>query len=115
MIDNARQAATTYFDAWKMNDFDTLQAVLAEDVSFVGPLGTANGADACRRGIEGMSQIVTDIVVHKVFVDGADALTWFDLHTKVAPPCATANWSHVENGKITRIRVAFDARGRSRG
>jgi hypothetical protein len=26
-----------------------------------------------------------------------------------------ANWMHVENGKITRIRVAFDARGIAAG
>jgi hypothetical protein len=48
--------------------------------------------------------------VQKRFVDGPDVLTWFDLHTSVAPPYPTANWSHVENGKITRIRVAFDPR-----
>jgi hypothetical protein len=111
MIDNARQAVTTYFDSWRIMDFDTLQSVLADDVSFVGPLGTSDGADECRRRIEGMSQIITNIDVKKMFVDGDDALTWFDLHTKVASPRATANWSHVENGKITRIRVAFDARG----
>ena len=37
-------------------------------------------------------------------------LTWFDLHTTVAAPCPTANWSHVKDGKITAIRVTFDAR-----
>jgi hypothetical protein len=57
-----------------------------------------------------MSQIVTDIVIQKMFVDGADVLTWFDLHTSVAPPAPTANWSRVQNGKITRIRVTFDPR-----
>lgn len=114
MIDDARQAVRTYFDAWKTKDFDTLQSVLADDVSFVGPLGRAEGAADCRRGIEGMSQIVTDIVVKKVFVDGSDALTWFELHTKHASPRPTANWSHVEEGRITRIQVAFDARGFAR-
>jgi SnoaL-like protein len=111
MIDDARQAVRTYFDSWRTKDFDTLQSVLADDVSFVGPLSQADGAADCRRGIEGMSQIVTDIVVKKVFIDGPDALTWFELHTKHASPRETANWSHVEDGKITRIRVAFDARG----
>jgi hypothetical protein len=32
------------------------------------------------------------------------------LHTTEAPPVPTANWSHVENGKITSIRVTFDPR-----
>jgi hypothetical protein len=53
---------------------------------------------------------VTDIVVHKRLADEHDALTWFDLHTSVSLPVATANWSHVENGRITKIKVAFDPR-----
>ncbi|HZA16652.1 MAG TPA: hypothetical protein VE645_07120 [Pseudonocardiaceae bacterium] len=51
-----------------------------------------------------------DIVIQHMFVNGADVLTWFDLHTTITPPCPTANWSHIENGKITTIRVTFDAR-----
>ena len=64
----------------------------------------------CVKGLEGMAQILDDIVVQHVFVDGPDVLTWFDLHTMVAPPAPTANWQHIENGKITRIRVTFDPR-----
>jgi hypothetical protein len=48
-------------------------------------------------------------VLHR-FVDGADVLTWFELHTKDADPIPVANWSHVEDGWITRIRVTFDPR-----
>jgi hypothetical protein len=42
--------------------------------------------------------------------DGPDVLTWFDLHTTIAPPAPTTNWSRIENGKIVRIRVTFDPR-----
>jgi hypothetical protein len=49
--------------------------------------------------------------VRRMVVDGADAITWFDLHTTVAEPMPVANWSHVENGEITRVRVTFDPRG----
>jgi len=107
---NPADIAATYFDAWKAKDFDRLRSVLADDATFRGPLGSADDGDACLQGLKGMSEIVTDIVVHKRFVDGPDVLTWFDLHTTVAPPAATANWSHVEDGRITRIRVTFDAR-----
>jgi hypothetical protein len=31
--------------------------------------------------------------------------------TTVADPVPVANWMHIEDGKITRIRVAFDPRG----
>jgi SnoaL-like domain len=110
MAEDAEQVAATYFSAWKGRDFATFRSVLADDVVFDGPLGHVEGGDACARALQQMSQIVTDIVVQKRFVDGPDVLTWFDLHTSVAPPCPTANWSHVENGKVTRVRVVFDPR-----
>jgi hypothetical protein len=102
--------AATYFLAWKGKDFETLRSILADDVTFVGPLAQLDNAEDCVEGLRGMSQIVTDIVIRKRFVDGADVLTWFDLHTSVAPQVPTANWSHIENGKITRIQVVFDPR-----
>lgn len=105
-----QEIAATYFQAWKEKDYATLRALLADDATFRGPLGRADDADTCIAGLTGMGQIVTDIVIHKSFVDEGDVLTWFDLHTTVAPPCPTANWSHIEDGKITRIRVTFDAR-----
>src|SRR5262249_34272557 len=58
----------------------------------------------------GLAQMTTDIVVRKVFADGPDVLTWFELHTTAAPPCPVANWSHVDGGKIDRIRATFDPR-----
>jgi len=112
---DAAAAAATYFEAWRARDFARLRSVLADDVDFAGPLGTAKGGDECQQGIEGMSRIMTGIEIRKVFDDGSDVLTWFDLATSVAETVPVANWMHVEDGKITRIRVAFDARGIASG
>ena len=110
MSDDARSTAETYFAAWKAKDFDTLRSVLADEATFRGPLGTADSGDECLAGLKGMAQMLTDINVVKVFVDGPDVLTWFDLHTEHASPTPTANWMHVESGRIARIRVTFDPR-----
>ena len=110
MTGDPRELAATYFRSWRAKDFDTLRSILADDATFVGQLCTAGSADECVRGIKGLSEIVTDIAVEKVFVDGPDVLTWFQLHTSVAEPCPVVNWSHVEDGKIARIRVTFDPR-----
>jgi hypothetical protein len=110
MHEDPRTLASTYFRAWKDKDFVTLRSILADDATFGGPLGRAADADECMRGLQGMSPIVTDIVIQKMFVDGPDVLTWFDLHTTKADPAPVANWSHVENGKIARSQVTFDAR-----
>ncbi|MDQ6819217.1 MAG: nuclear transport factor 2 family protein [Actinomycetota bacterium] len=111
MTDDLGTLAATYFRAWKAKDFATLRTLLADDVTFRGPLGNADSADECVDGLKRMSTILTDVVIHKIFVDDADTLTWFDLHTTIAPPAPTANWSHFEHSKISSIRVTFDARG----
>jgi len=54
-----------------------------------------------------MSQMMTGVDRKTIVADGEDVITWFELHTKVAPPTPTANWSHVRDA---RIRVAFDPR-----
>jgi ketosteroid isomerase-like protein len=96
MTKDPAAAAATYFDAWKARDFARLRSVLADDVDFVGPLGKARGVEECLRGLRGMAQIMTGLEVR-------------------ADPVPVANWMHVEDGKITRIRVTFDARGFSGG
>ena len=100
----------SYFESWKSKDFDRLDSILAEDATFRGPLGTADGAAEMRAGLERLAEITTDIVVVKRWVDGPDVLTWFELHTSVADPVPVVNWTHVEDGRITRVRVTFDPR-----
>jgi ketosteroid isomerase-like protein len=109
MTEDPTTLAAAYFRAWQEKDFATLQSVLADNVTFRGSLGTADGADTCIEGMKKMAQIMTDIDIHKTFVDGPDVLTWYDMHTTVAPPSPTANWIHIEDGKITAIRATFDA------
>jgi hypothetical protein len=110
MTQTPADVGAAYFDAWMRADFDAVRAILADDVTFDGPLGHASNADECVEGLKRMSQIVTRIDVRKTFVDGPDVLTWFDLHTASAEPMPTVNWRHVAGGKISSIRVTFDPR-----
>jgi ketosteroid isomerase-like protein len=52
-VTSPRQLARTYFRAWKEHDWPALRAVLADDATFRGPLGTADDGDACLRGLQG--------------------------------------------------------------
>ncbi len=110
MSADPRTVASTYFRSWQAKDFDTLRSLLADDVTFRGPLGTADGIEECMQGLQGMSQMITDVEIEQIWVDGPDVITWYELHTNVAEPAPTANWSRVEDGKITAIRATFDAR-----
>ena len=87
-----------------------MRSLVDDDITFAGPLAKLEGAQDYMEGIKGMSRIKSDIVIHKTFVDGPDVLTWYELHTTVAPPVPVANWLHIEDGKITSLQVAFDAR-----
>ena len=110
MTDDARAVVDTYFTAWKNNDFATMRSVLDDKVDFAGPIDRFDNADAYQQAIAGLSQMKTDIVIRKTFVDGPDVLTWYNPHTKITAPAPVAEWSHVDNGKITMVRVVFDAR-----
>ncbi|WP_029433215.1 nuclear transport factor 2 family protein [Blastococcus sp. URHD0036] len=102
--------ADTYFRSWVARDEQGLRSVLAPDADFAGPLGTAEGVDACVAGLVGMARILDDVAVLHRWIDGDDVLTWFELRTTVAPPTPVANWMHLSGGRIARIRVTFDPR-----
>lgn len=109
-MSDPRTLATRYLDGWKNGDFAAMRSTMADQVTFRGPLGVADGIEECLAGAQALAKIITDIVVARMVVEGDDVITWYDLHTTVAPPTATANWSHVEDGKILAIRATFDPR-----
>ncbi|CAM5360359.1 hypothetical protein GCM10010329_23410 [Streptomyces spiroverticillatus] len=109
-LGNAEEIAATYIAAWREKKFDALREILSDDFSYVGPLATLDNPDECRKSLERMAPVTTDLVVERVFVSGPDVVTWFTLHTSIALPTAAANWIHVENGKINRIRAVYDPR-----
>ena len=58
-------------------------------------------------GLGGMFAMTRQVDVIHRWIDGPDVLTWFELRTATAGPMAIVNWSHVEGGRITRIRVSY--------
>ena len=107
---NAKDTMTRYFDTWNAHDFDTFEAQLADEITFAGPLGTASGPAECRRGIEGLSTIVSRAKVVTMVGEGDEVITWFELQRDDEAPVPVANWARVRDGKIVRVRVTFDPR-----
>jgi limonene-1,2-epoxide hydrolase len=108
--DSAASVAAAYFDAWKSNDIEQVRPLVHDEVAFDGALGTTRGAEEIIAGLGRMFAMTKQVEVLHRWVDGPDVLTWFELRTKTAGPLAIVNWSHVEAGRITRIRVTFDPR-----
>lgn len=105
-----KEIAKAYFDCWKRGDFDGLRALLADDATFRGPMGTATGADDYVKQLAGFAQSLDDVTVEKMLADDRDVLTWFNLHPKGGEPVPGVNWSHIEDGHIRRVQVTFDPR-----
>jgi hypothetical protein len=110
MATDTKTLASTYFSAWKEKDFEKLRSVLADGVTFAGPMGTANGADECLKGLQGMAERMEDIIILAMISDGSDVITWYELRMRRVDPLPTANWSHIEDGRITSIHATFDPR-----
>ena len=108
--DSAAGVAAAYFDAWKRNDIEPVRSLLHDDVAFDGALGSTRGIDETLAGLGRMFAMTEQVEVLHRWVDGPDVLTWFELRTRTAGPLAIVNWSHVEAGRITWIRVTFDPR-----
>ncbi|HEY2638480.1 MAG TPA: nuclear transport factor 2 family protein [Streptosporangiaceae bacterium] len=104
------EVAASYFRAWENGDIDNVRPLLHPDVDFVGALGATRGAEETLRGLAGMFAMTRQVEVIKRWADGPDVLTWFELSTANAGPLPVVNWSRVEDGLITRIRVTFDPR-----
>jgi hypothetical protein len=106
-----KEIAESYFETWKDHNFEAFHSLLADDATFLGPLGQANNASECTQGIKGLSTIVTHIDIQHMWVDGNEVITWYDLHTsKTKQPLPVVNWIHIENNKIKSIKVTFDPR-----
>jgi hypothetical protein len=108
--DSPASVAAAYFDAWQANDIERARPLFHQNVEFDGALGSTRGLDETVAGLKGMFAMTKQVEVLKRWVDGPDVLTWFELRTATAGPLAIVNWSHIEAGLITRIRVTFDPR-----
>jgi len=104
------ELAAAYFDAWQRGDIERVRPLLDDDVDFAGALGTTRGVEETLKGLTGMFAMTKRVTVVRRWADGPDVITWFELSTASAGPIPVVNWSHVEQGRITRIRVTFDPR-----
>jgi hypothetical protein len=99
-----------YFETWNARDFDAFEAELADDADFAGPLGTAHGPAEFRAGMERLSETVERAEIVMMAADGADVITWLELHTAAGDRVPVASWATVEDGRVRRVRVTFDPR-----
>lgn len=108
---NARDVVDRYFTALRDKDFITMRALLHDDVSFAGPLGTTDGADDYIGAMKGVTAEMTGVERRALFGEGEDVCQIYDL--VLAKPDVTlpvAQWLKVRDGRIASVRLFFDPR-----
>jgi limonene-1,2-epoxide hydrolase len=94
-----------------LKPFASARQLLHEGLSFRGPIGTFDTADAFIEAWKALPMVVERVEVRKVFADGADVCVLFDLVTKKpAVTVLVAEWYRVTDGRIELMRATFDAR-----
>lgn len=105
---NTRDVAIAYFDAWQARDPARFRALLAEDIAWEGPTWRASNADECMAAFRRASGVVGRVDIAHLWIDGPDALTWLQVHKGSGAPRPVANWMHVKDGVVTRVRATLD-------
>ena len=103
---DAKDIVISCITALNHGNFNTAKNLVADNMTFSGVLGSRNGAEAYFRDMERM-RLKYDI--KKVFADDNDVCLFYDLHMSDMTIFG-CGWYHVENGKITSLKVVFDPR-----
>lgn len=104
--ENPKEIVLGFVDALNRADFHAARECVADDLNFVGALGSREGADVYFRDMERM-RLRYD--VKKAFADGGDVCLFYDVTmSNVTVFCA--GWYRLLRGKIQSFRVVFDPR-----
>jgi hypothetical protein len=108
---SVKETVIAFESALEKKDYASARKLLADDLSFRGPIDTFDNADAYLGALERLGKIVERIEVLKVFAEGDEVAVFCDLHFRAPLPKAfVAEWYTVKGSKIQRARVVFDAR-----
>jgi limonene-1,2-epoxide hydrolase len=103
---SSKEVVMSFVNALNSEDFDAARKCVSDDMSFRGVLGSRDGAEAYFKDMKNM-KFKYDI--KKTFVDGNDVCLFYDINMS-GKTILTCGWYHVEDGKISSLRVIFDPR-----
>lgn len=107
---SAKEIVMEYFQAiTERHDFKAARTYLKDDVSYVSPLNSFDRAEPHLKYNESLQLPKLDI--KKIFADGDDVCILYEV-TLTTPPATlfASAWVHVNDGKISSIRLVFDPR-----
>jgi hypothetical protein len=107
---SARQLIEIYHNAWTTGDFVTARRCLADDVDFKGSIDTFYKADDFMGELKRFHGMLRGVKLLKSFFDPDGAALLYDCDTVTpAGVIRTAEFFSIADGKISEIRLVFDA------
>lgn len=107
---NTRQLIETYHNAWTAGDFVIARRCLADDLDFEGSIDVFHKADDFVGALKGFQSMLRDVKLLKSFFDQDGAALLYDCDTiSPAGVIRTAEFFTIKGGKISEIRLVFDA------
>ena len=103
---NSKQIVLDFIEAMNQLDYEKARTYVTNDLSFVGVLGTRNGADAYFSDMQKM-KFKYDII--KAFADGDDVCLIYNINMGTET-IFCFGWYQLQNEKIKTFRVVFDPR-----
>ncbi len=107
---NTRQLIETYHQAWTSGDIAKARGCLADDLDFQGSIQTFRKADDFAAALAQFQSMLRGVTLLESQFSESGAALLYDCDT-VSPAgvIRTAEFFTVQDGKITKIKLVFDA------
>jgi hypothetical protein len=107
---DAKQVVTGYHEAWTKGDMGSARSFLADDLDFQGSIDRFQRADDFMAGLAMFQKMLNKVALIKSLFSEGEAALLYDCDTMTpAGVIRTAEFFTVSGGKITSIRLVFDA------
>ena len=119
---DSRQLIEKYHAAWTSGDFATSRECLTDALDFEGSIDTFRKADDFVAALKRLQGMLRSVTLLQSYFDHTGGSLLYDCNTATpAGVIRTAEFFSTSNGKISKIRLVFDATelrklmGQSRG
>lgn len=107
---NTNQMIAEYYNAWTSGDMEAARSYLADDLDFQGSIETFHNADDFIVSLTMFQKMLVKATLMDSFYSDRGAALLYDCETLTpAGVIRTAEFFTVTDGKITAIRLVFDA------
>jgi ketosteroid isomerase-like protein len=107
-MDQLETTTRAYLAAVGNKDLGKVEALLAPDITFVGPAMTLSGARDVLAALRRIGAVHVRNDVKRVFVDGDEVCVIYDFVTDTVGVVPTIEWLSFENARIRSVKLYYD-------